>query len=98
MGKRIVKIIADDGCFYEEEYDIKLSNKEIVEKVLESSCKPLQEIYDEHFNLMWRKRYTVKLLSGQYVLNDMSNAYKDLDLAIQKLGQLEDEEERDLGL
>lgn len=97
METRIVKIIADDGCFYEDEYASNLTNKEIVDKVLESACKPIKEIYNEHFELMWRKRYTVKLANGKYAFFDM-NSYKYLDAAIQKLGEMEDEEESELGL
>lgn len=98
MEERIVKVIAEDGCFYEEAYPSNTPNKEIVKDLLGKCCKPLKEIYDEHYNLMWRKRYTVKLANGTYALEDMTNAYEYIDQAIQKLGQFEDEEESELGL
>ena len=98
MNERIIKIIAEDGCFYEDGFPQGTSNKEIVENILGKCCKPIKEIYDESYNLMWRKRYTVKLSNGKYVLADMTSAYKDIELAIQKLGKMEDEEEKELGL
>ena len=98
MEERIVKIIAEDGRFFESAYEKGTPNKEIVKDLLEKCCIKLKEIYDENYNLMWRKRYTVKLSNGKYELADMTNAYKYMDLAIQKLGKFEDDEESELGL
>ena len=98
MNERIVKIIAEDGRFFESGFPQGTPNKEIVKDLLGKCCIPLKEIYDENYNLIWRKRYTVKLSNGKYELADMTNAFKYMELAIQKLGKMEDEEESELGL
>lgn len=52
---RIIKIVTSDGCFYQDEVDANLSNKEIVEKVLNMCYKEVTKIYDENFELIYRK-------------------------------------------
>ena len=47
-------------------------------------------------NPVYRNRYTIKLRDGTYAVCDMNSPYKYLDLIIQKLGELEDEEEKRL--
>lgn len=92
---KLVKIITSDGCFYEDEFYDNMTNREIIEKVLESACKEISEIYDEHLELMWRKRYTFRKKDGTYDMDFTGDTIKQIELAIQKLGKLEDlEEER----
>lgn len=90
---RIFNIIAEDGCFYQEEFPLNVSNKQAVEKILNVACKPIREILDDNYTPIYRRRYTVKLSDGTYAMCNMENPYKYLELAIQRLGELEDEKE-----
>lgn len=92
---QIFNIIAEDGCFYQDEFSLNLSHKQVVEKILNSACKPIREILDNNYNPIYRRRYTVKLSNGTYAMCNMENPYKYLELAIQRLGELEDEKEND---
>ena len=98
MGTRLINIIAKDGCYYQDELESGLTNKEIVERVNDTACKEIKEIYDEHWNLIWRERLTQKLANGKYVLANKKEIVAGIELAIQKLGKFEDEEEGELGL
>lgn len=90
---RIIKIIAEDGRFFEDEYQDNMSDSQVIEQVLSKACLPIAKIYNERYELIWQKRLTVKLSNGTYELADMTNAFRYMELAIQKLGKFEDEEE-----